>query len=338
MSMHTYEYIWIGGKGEFRGKTRVLEGVRSLNQVPKWNYDGSSTDQAGTRDSEVILHPVRIVRDPFSKGDHFIVLCETRKPDGTPLPNNYRPQACQVFKAHAKEEPWFGLEQEYFLIRAETKFPIGFTRHGMCRPQGPFYCGVGTGNAMGRDVAMKHMRMCIDAGLKISGINAEVAPGQWEFQIGPVEGIDAADQLLIARYLLERVCEGFDLIVSYAPKLLSGDWNGSGCHTNFSTRAMRDGTPEKEGIEFIEEAILKMKTNHDADMKEYGENNHLRMTGQHETARFDTFTHGKANRGASVRIGNDTYKNKKGYFEDRRPAANANPYRVTSTLLRTVMS
>jgi len=336
--MYTYEYVWLGGENEFRGKTRVLEKILKLEEVPLWNYDGSSTKQAEGHDSEVILHPVKIVKDPFVDGDNFIVLCETRKPDGTPLENNHRVKAKEIFDKHLDEKPWFGLEQEYFLVNPTIKYPVGFTKEGKARPQGPYYCGVGVGNSYGREAVLKHLRYCITAGLTISGINAEVAPGQWEFQIGPVVGIDAGDQLLLARYLLERVCEEFNLVVNYQPKLLQGDWNGSGCHTNFSTKNMREGTEGKTGLEYIEEAIEKMAKNHHEDMKVYGDDNHLRMTGKHETASFDKFTHGKANRGASVRIGNDTYKNKKGYFEDRRPGSNINPYLVTSTIMNTIMN
>ena len=336
--MHTYEYIWLGGEDEFRGKTRVLDSVLSIDEVPLWNYDGSSTKQAEGHDSEVILHPVKVVKNPLKGGEHFIVLCETKRPDGTPLDNNHRVKAKEIFDRHLDEEPWYGLEQEYFLINPMTGYPIGFTKDGKSRQQGPFYCGVGAGNANGREVVVKHLNACMDAGLTISGINAEVAPGQWEFQIGPVEGIDAGDQLLLARYLLERICEEYTLSVNYQPKLIKGDWNGSGCHTNFSTKNMREGSGDRTGLEFIEEAIEKMAANHKEDMKVYGKNNELRMTGKHETASFDKFTHGKANRGASVRIGNETYQNEKGYFEDRRPGANINPYQVTSTILNTVMN
>lgn len=335
--MHIYEYIWMGGDNEFRGKSKVLDKVLTLEELPKWDYDGSSTKQADGNDSEVMLHPVKLIKDPLTNDSDFIVLCETRKPDGTPLNNNFRPTAKEIFDKHLQEKPWFGLEQEFFLFNPLSGYPVGFTNDGKSRPQGPFYCGVGSGNSNGREVMYQHLKACIKAGLTISGINAEVAPGQWEFQIGPVEGIDAADQLLLARYLLERICENYTLLVNYQPKLIKGDWNGSGCHINFSTTNMREGTEDKTGLEYIEEAIKNMAVNHIEDMKVYGEGNDKRLTGNNETSSYDTFTHGKANRGASVRIGNKTYKNKKGYFEDRRPASNINPYQAISALLKTVM-
>lgn len=340
--MHMYEYVWIGGKGELRSKTKVMNKMVDLDSLPHWNYDGSSTLQAEGHDSEVIIRPVRMIKDPFRKGDHKIVLCDTYKPDGTPLPNNHRVNAKEIFDKHLSEEPWYGIEQEYFLVNPVSGFPLGFDHEGRAPPQGQYYCSVGTGNAFGRDIVEAHLRACVDAGLTISGINAEVAPGQWEYQIGPVVGIDAGDQLLLSRYLLERVAEKFQVVVSYEPKLIKGDWNGSGCHTNFSTLNMREGTVdkngvEKTGLEYIEESIEKLSHKHAEHMAVYGANNDRRMTGAHETASYDKFTHGKANRGASVRIGNDTYDEKKGYFEDRRPGANMNPYQVTSMLLKTTM-
>ena len=340
--MHLYEYVWIGGNGELRSKTKVMNKSATLEELPHWNYDGSSTSQAEGHDSEVIMRPVRMISDPFREGDNKIVLCDTYKPDGTPLPNNHRVAAKKIFDKYPEQEPWYGIEQEYFLVNPVSGFPLGFDNKGRAAEQGRYYCSVGTGNAFGRNIVEDHLKACVDAGLTISGINAEVAPGQWEYQIGPVVGIDAGDQLLLSRYLLERVAENYNVVVNYEPKLIQGDWNGSGCHTNFSTRNMREGTVdengvEKTGLEYIEESIEKLSHKHAEHMAVYGENNDRRMTGAHETASYDKFSHGKANRGASVRIGNDTYDEKKGYFEDRRPGANMNPYQVTSILLETTM-
>jgi glutamine synthetase len=267
-----------------------------------------------------------------------LVLCDTYKPDGTPLSNNYRPQAEKIFNEYYLEQPWYGLEQEYFIINPNTNLPLGFrgfetnpNSDSFTQPQGQYYCSVGAGNAFGRKLVNLHYEYCLKMGLGISGINAEVAPGQWEFQIGPVEGIEAADQLMIARYVLIRLAEDFDLKITFHPKPLSGDWNGSGCHTNFSTYKMRS----ENGLDVIQSAIEKLSKKHDEHMKVYGTDNNLRMSGEHETAKFDEFSYGVANRGASVRIPNEIYKNKKGYFEDRRPSANCDPYLVCSKILET---
>lgn len=67
---------------------------------------------------------------------------------------------------------------------------------------------------------------CVQAGLLISGINAEVMPGQWEFQIGPVGAPDVGDEVMIARWLLHRLGEQFGIVSTFNPKPVKGDWNG----------------------------------------------------------------------------------------------------------------
>ena len=342
--MTVVEYIWLGGNNELRSKTRVLDNLDTvtidsvvttyvtIDDIPVWNYDGSSTGQATGRESEVIIRPKALFNSPFGPPYNYIVLCDTYSPDGSPLYNNARVEAHRLFEQKLEEEPWFGLEQEYFLIDPRTGRPLGFNTDG---EQGQYYCSVGYENAFGRKLVDEHFRMCLQAGVKIGGINAEVAPGQWEFQIGPCTGIDAGDHLWVARYILQRLGEQHGIIISFEPKPLKGDWNGSGCHTNYSTKKMREGTDEKTGLEFINEAIDKLSKNHSEHMKVYGLGNEERMTGEHETASYDVFTDGVANRGASVRRGNETIKNNKGYFEDRRPSSNCDPYLVTSAIFKT---
>jgi glutamine synthetase len=284
-------------------------------------------------------------RDPFRGGQQFfLVLCDTYHPDGTPLNNNYRPQAKALFDAHSEEEPWFGIEQEYFLMKTRNNntmgldvepIPVGHNGHKLHGEQGQYYCSVGAENAFGRDIADAHMVACLHAGITLSGINAEVAPGQWEYQVGPCTGIQSADHVWMSRYLLERVSEKMGVRVCWDPKPLKGDWNGSGCHTNFSTKEMREGTEGKSGLVYINEAVERLSKVHTEHMAVYGSGNEERMTGVHETARFDVFTSGRADRGASVRIGNETAVNGKGYFEDRRPSSNMNPYLVTAKLFET---
>jgi glutamine synthetase len=334
--MTVIEYIWLGGNNELRSKTRVLDNVNiatiSIKDIPDWNYDGSSTGQATGRESEVIIKPKTLFNNPFGQPYDYIVLCDTYLPDGRPLYNNTRIVADTIFNQKLDEEPWFGLEQEYFLIDPTTNKPLGFDESGK---QGQYYCSVGCENAFGRKFIDEHFRMCLFAGVKIGGINAEVAPGQWEFQIGPCVGIDAGDHLWTARYILQRLGEIHNVKIDLSPKPLKGDWNGSGCHTNYSTKNMREGNDEKTGLDYIDEAIDKLSKNHQEHMKVYGSGNEERMTGKHETASYTVFTDGVANRGASVRRGNETIKNKKGYFEDRRPSANCDPYLVTSAIFKT---
>ncbi|MEM3061958.1 MAG: glutamine synthetase beta-grasp domain-containing protein [Nitrososphaerota archaeon] len=325
------DYVWIGGEGELRSKTRVIYNtVNSLEDVPTWNYDGSSTGQADGLNSEIFIHPKRLFRCPFRRSHDFIVLCDAYTPDGKPAKYNHRYYANKIFEKYADQKPWYGLEQEYFIYDCDTHLPVNFNPD---RRQGPYYCSVGGNNAFCREISEEHLFACLRAGIKISGTNAEVAPAQWEYQVGPVEGIDAADQLWISRYLLEKIAEKYDKYIVYHPKPLKGDWNGSGCHCNFSTKIMRDAN----GLNMIYHVIRKLEKKHMEHMEIYGEHNDERMTGLHETARYDTFTYGIANRNASIRIPVDTVRNGRGYIEDRRPAANCDPYLVTAKILETVM-
>ena len=341
------EYLWVGGKGELRSKARVLRKnihITKLFEIPNWNFDGSSTGQADTKDSEIELRPVRLFKCPFRRDSiyNYIVLCDTYKPDGTPALNNYRAAALEIFNKYLDQKPWYGLEQEYFICEPVTGLPVGFE---LFKQQGQYYCSVGAVNAFCREIIEEHMEACLYAGITIAGINAEVAVSQYEFQVGPVEGIDAADQLWVSRYILERVAEKYGKVINYHPKPIK-EINGSGCHTNFSTKDMRspgvfDGTTTVEGtqgIHFINDAIKKLGENHAAIMEVTGENNRERMTGQHETAHFDIFTSGVGNRNASIRVPIETAKMQFGYLEHRCAAANVDPYRITSIILETIMT
>jgi len=332
------EYIWIGGSGsDIRAKTRTLSGkVDSLEDIPCWNYDGSSTGQADGSFSEIWLKPVKNCRDPFRGGDNILCLCECLNAKTMePIKTNKRAAALKVFveKSVAAEEPWFGIEQEYTLFDSAGTTPLGWPNNGFPAPQGPYYCSVGANVAHGRHIVESHYRACLFAGLDISGVNAEVMAGQWEFQVGPCTGIDSGDQLWLARYILNRVAEDFEVVVSYEPKPVKGDWNGAGAHTNYSTKSMRaDG-----GYEAIMAAIKKLGEKHAVHMDVYGLGNEMRLTGKHETAKFDTFKYGVADRGASIRIPRQTDIDKKGYLEDRRPAANCDPYDVTAIIAKTTL-
>lgn len=336
------EYVWLDAEKKFRSKSRTLEVTGNddleVRNLPHWTYDGSSTGQASGKNSEIVLKPVRLFNCPFRGNNAFLILCDTYSSAGEPTESNTRSQANAVFETGLEEEPWFGLEQEYFMFDKNTGKPVGWPRDGFPEGQGKYYCGVGSGRVFGRKVADLHYKLCLGAGVNVGGINAEVAPGQWEFQVGPCTGIEAGDHMLMARYILERVAELSNTEINYDPKPFPGDWNGSGCHTNFSTLNMRRGTSQKTGLDYINDAVSALGTNHKQHMLVYGQGNDRRMTGRHETASFDTFTSGVADRGASVRIPLDTYKDKKGYFEDRRPASNCDPYSVTSQIFETVLT
>ncbi|MCJ1450884.1 glutamate--ammonia ligase [Mycoblastus sanguinarius] len=326
------EYIWIDGRNGVRSKTKTLEGpCKDVKELSEWNFDGSSCGQAPGGNSDVYLRPVAIYPDPFRGGDNILVLCECWDHDGTPNKFNYRHDAARLMEANAKQEPWFGLEQEYTLLGLDGR-PYGWPTGGFPAPQGPYYCGVGTGKVYCRDIVEAHYKACLFAGIKISGINAEVMPAQWEFQVGPCEGIELGDHLWMARFLLHRVAEEFGVVITFAPKPIPGDWNGAGLHTNVSTADMRkDG-----GLKAIESVMGKLEKRHVEHIAVYGEGNKERMTGEHETANIDKFNWGIADRGASVRIPRQCAAAGKGYFEDRRPASNADPYQITGMMIETI--
>jgi len=327
------EYVWLGGTClDLRCKTRSLPGpITKLEQIPEWNFDGSSTGQAPGSDSEVIIKPVRIFPDPFRRGDNILVLCDCYTPQGEPIPTNKRNPAKKIFDQGLHLKPWYGFEQEYTMFEADKKTPFGWPEGGYPAAQGPYYCSVGSENAFGRPVVEAHYRACLYSGIKISGINAEVMPGQWEYQVGPVEGIDAGDQLFMSRYLLLRVAELFGVVISFDPKPIPGDWNGAGLHSNYSTEPMRN----KGGYEVILQAIEKLSKKHAEHIAVYGEGNDRRLTGRHETAPITKFSSGVANRGASIRIPRQAEKEQQGYFEDRRPASNGDPYVISSKIFHT---
>ena len=318
------EYIWIGGKGEIRSKTRVINDINK--PVPEWNYDGSSTGQADSNaNTEVILKPCAIFNNPLRKIDNYdsvLVLCDTYNTDGIPLPTNNRNTAVKLFNEKLDEEPWFGLEQEYFFDFFITNDDLSFT-------EGLHYCGSANNDAE-RTIVEEHLAACLDAGLTISGINSEVSDAQWEFQIGPCEGIMAGDHLYVARYLLERISEKYNASLNYHPKPLA-NINGSGCHVNFSTQSMRN----PGGLDVIKSCMPKLERKHNEHIEVYGKDNVLRLTGKHETSSYTAFNYGVGTRNTSVRIPNQTVKDGCGYFEDRRPAANIDPYQATSIVFKT---
>ncbi|KAI9805636.1 MAG: glutamate--ammonia ligase [Piccolia ochrophora] len=326
------EYIWIDGTNGVRSKTKTLaEAPKSVDELPEWNFDGSSTGQAPGDNSDIYIRPVAIYPDPFRGSPNILVLTECWDNDGTPNKFNYRHDAARLMEAHKKHKTWFGLEQEYTLFDEYDKV-YGWPKGGFPAPQGPYYCGVGTGKVFCRDIVEAHYKACLYAGIQIAGINAEVMPGQWEFQVGPCEGIDLGDHLWLARFLLHRVAEEFGAKISFHPKPIPGDWNGAGLHTNVSSLEMR----EEGGMKHIEAAIKKLEGRHKEHLEVYGSDNALRMTGEHETASIDSFNWGVADRGASVRVPRSVGKAGCGYFEDRRPASNGDPYQITGIMVETI--
>ena len=336
MAKAKLEYIWLDGYKPTQGlrsKTKIENDFSGkLEDLPMWSFDGSSTEQAEGGSSDCLLKPVALFPDPVRK-DGWLVMTEVLNADGTPHESNGR--------ATIDDEDndfWFGFEQEYFLWNPETDLPLGFPANGYPAPQGPYYCGVGGTSAYGRDLIEEHLDICLEAGLNVEGINAEVATGQWEFQIFAKGAEAAGDQIWVARYLLERTAEKYGLSINWHCKPLGDtDWNGSGMHANFSNSALRE-SGSKEVYDKICQAfapadIIK------AHIDVYGADNHLRLTGKHETQSIDKFSYGISDRGASIRIPIATVeKGWKGWLEDRRPNSAADPYKVAGRIIKTVKS
>tara|TARA_R110002020_G_scaffold288201_3_gene503660 strand:- start:742 stop:1752 length:1011 start_codon:yes stop_codon:yes gene_type:complete len=329
--MKTYkcEYIWLDGyqpEANLRSKTKVIEldEVPSLNNLPLWSFDGSSTKQATGNSSDCILKPVKVYKDA-ERSNGILVMCEVLNADETPHPSNNRSKYDDI------EEYWFGFEQEYVIMR--NGLPLGFPKEGYPAPQGQYYCGIGDENVVARDLVEEHLNLCLSCGIRITGINAEVMVGQWEFQLLGMGAKEAADDLWVARYLLLRVAERYGVKIELHPKPVKGDWNGSGMHTNFSNEIMRC----LGGKEYFLKILKALEQNHGDHIDNYGSMNHERLTGLHETQAIDRFSYGISDRGASIRIPISTVENNWiGYLEDRRPASNACPYLVTAKIISTV--
>lgn len=334
MSLSKLEYIWLDGykpTQSLRSKTKIVKDFSGkLEDAEQWSFDGSSTEQAPGGSSDCLLKPVYVVKDPQRKNG-YLVMCEVLNADGTAHESNGRATI-----QDDDNDFWFGFEQEYFLWNPKTNKPLGFPEGGYPGPQGPYYCSVGANNAYGREIIEEHLDACLDAGINVEGINAEVATGQWEFQIFSKGAKQAGDQIWVARYLLERIGEKHGVSINWHCKPLGAlDWNGSGMHANFSNSTLRNAG-KKEIFDAVCEAFRPVVKEHIAV---YGADNDKRLTGKHETASIHDFSYGVSDRGASIRIPVVVpAKGWKGYLEDRRPNSAADPYKVAARIIQTVKS
>ena len=329
--MHKLEYLWLDGctPTQIRYKTKVVKDFGKIDEAPVWGFDGSSTEQADGGSSDCVLKPVRVYPNPL-ESNSSIVLCEVWNVDDTPHKTNTRHLLNETIEEGVEE--WVGFEQEFTLFpqygEDNSERPIGWVEYEDPKPQGDYYCG----RNIGEKVSREHLNACLEAGISICGTNAEVMLGQWEYQIGAGGSIHMSDDLWVARWLLERICEKHNYSVSLHPKPIQGDWNGAGCHTNFSTLEMReDGGDIKIG-----EAIEKLEPKHQEHIEAYGVDNEKRLTGLHETCDINTFRGGVSDRGASIRVPWQVHRDGKGYLEDRRPASNCDPYVVSQKLIETI--
>ena len=324
------EYVWLDGyqpEPNLRSKVKVIDLDHPhkliLSDCPEWSFDGSSTQQADGHFSDCILKPVRVYENFLNKGylQSYYVMCEVMNPDGTAHPSNTR-----ALVGEEQEDVWFGFEQEYTII--EDGRPLGFPKNGYPAPQGKYYCGVGTNQVNGREFVDEHLEMCIKAGINITGTNAEVLLGQWEYQVFSQGKLKAGDDLWMSRYILQQLSEEKGFEIEFHPKPVQGDWNGSGLHCNFSNDKMRN----EGGEEYFKNIFRSFESRHQEHIKNYGSDNNLRLTGKHETQSIDKFSWGVSDRGSSIRVPLSTAKEWKGYVEDRRPASNGDPYKIVKVI------
>ena len=311
------EYIWIDGTeptAEVRSKTKVLA---DGDEPKNLGFDRSSTNQATGDNSDVVLQPV------FQCGSYVGVTtsCNVRNPAHSghvPHPTNTRAGARRVWTSMGDKSRGSVLSRIHH-VGPTTGWPAGFPT-GAPAPQGPTTAG-GSSKIRGRELVEQHTTWC-EAGLAISGTNAEVMPGQWEFQIGPADTVTVGDHLWMARYLLYRAGELHGLEISIEAKPERG-LERSG-YAYRSTNEMKATARSKK---------LHSRWVHLGNRK----NTWIwvgiedRLTGEHETQRFDQFGYGVSDRGASVRIPWQVARDGKGYLEDRRP--NAMRTYVVATLI-----
>ena len=334
-SKYKLEYVWLDGytpEPNLRSKTKIVDKEpKSLADLDLWGFDGSSTKQAEGKSSDCVLKPVALYPDSARKNG-YLVMCEVLMPDLTPHPSNFRATIAE------SDDLWVGLEQEYFFYQDGR--PLGFPAEGYPAPQGPYYTGIGYNNVgdIARQIVEEHLDLCLDAGINHEGINAEVAKGQWEFQVFAKGSKKIGDDMWMGRYLLIRLCEKYGIDINFHCKPLGKDldWNGSGMHCNFSTAFMR----EKGGKAYFEKLMAAFDKYKEEHIAASSPGNHLRLTGLHETQSIDKFNYGVANRGASIRIPHSFVKNDayRGYLEDRRPNSQGDPYKIVSRVLKTILS
>jgi glutamine synthetase len=323
------EYVWLDGykpEPNLRSKVKIIdEMVSNISEIPEWGFDGSSTMQAEGYSSDCYLKPVKMytsVEYPY-KNFTIYVLCEVMDSKGEVHTTNNRAKLCEE-----DEDFWVGFEQEYFIRSGHNKNIIGFDNGGMIDPQGKYYCGVG-GQIVGRHISDEHLDMCLEYQIGIEGTNAEVALGQWEYQVFAKGKLQSADDLWMSRYFLYKIAEKHGYQIELHPKPIQhGEWNGSGLHTNFSNKRMR----EVGGEEYFKSIFKIFESRRRVHIENYGSDNHLRLTGKFETQSIDKFSWGISDRGASIRVPKSVGETWKGYLEDRRPSSNADPYKILNVI------
>jgi len=339
----TAEYIWPGTKRiDLRSKTRTLDiaSVKSLKDLPEWEFDGSLTSQSYGNNADVVLRPIQYYPDPFRGGNNVLVLCECILPERrTPIPTNTRDLAGQVFSQIEQYETAFSIIQEYGLMVPEGTTPcgcpLGWPRVGFPKGAGQDQkYAVGINQRAGHRIAEAHFRACLYSGMQITNLHSGKYKGDWSFQLGSAGGMQVSDQLMVARWILLRVGEEFGVSVSFDPKPYKDSDHLRRATVQFSTVRMRDTA---KGFSRIVRAVEKLGRRHREHLAVYGMSNISRTTSAYENGPLSKFSYGIANVRASVNIPRKAKQMNAGYFEDRRPSSNMDPYVVTAKIARTII-
>lgn len=317
-----FEYIWLDGRdpATIRSITHAYKKpiFLRISAIPAPTFAGFSTQQATENQSDCRLSPVRIYQNPFHARS-YLVLCEVYDADGHPHATNHRYRLAKTASSTRLNRPLFGVEQEYYLTQNSLE---------NIAKSDVNYCGVGPAAVFFRGIVARHLDFCLVAGLKITGYNAEATRGQWEFQIGPDDPLTTADHLIIARYILLRLCEAENLGITFHPVPVDSPFNMSGAHVNVSDRETRYAN----ALYAIGCKIKALEASHPEAISILGVANEQRLKNNNES--YQTFTSGKLDRSASIRIPLSTTRNQSGHFEDRRPGADVDPYVYFDFLLK----
>nr|CAH7745052.1 unnamed protein product [Callosobruchus chinensis] len=310
-------YLWIDHTGEnLRSKTRTLDfSPSTYKEVPIWNFNGFHTMKAPKEKSDYYLVPVSLYNDPIRRGANKIVLCETFDADEKPCKTNHRQKCVEALNKVCDHEVYIGFEQDYYIMGSDGR-PFGWPPMGEPISDRQYYASMCT--VIGREITECIYRALLYAGVNVYSDCAEPAPSQWELKTNGERGVKPADDMWFSRWLMQRIAEDFGLCISFQP-FVSPRWSKSGLHVTYSTKKMRDN----DGMKYIQETIKKLEKCHTEMLKIYK-----------STYLGDKFTSGIGDRTASVRIPKIVADKKKGFIEDRRPAGNADPYKIMEALIK----
>lgn len=340
------EYIWTDSDGNVRSKAKTITSVPSgPDDCSIWMYDGSICGQAALKDSDVYLVPRAVFKDPFRGPPHVLVICESVTQDMSPAPGSFRADAAEACDRHGGCEPWFSFEQEYCLMKVgcmgegfDEGTPYGFGEEEDdtdVAAEGNFYCGAGGDKICECQRALQddHYALCLAAGVKIASAHAGCGVGSGVFTVGPCTGVSVGDHMTVARWILKVASEAYadHFYPSFHPQPAEGR-RGCAMNAAFSARQTRS----EGGLGVIEKCCRALSRRTREHLAAYGLDNDKRLVGKNGASDINHFNYAVSDRTSSVMIPRNVAVTGKGELVDRRPGANADPYRVCGLIITTV--